>query len=68
MADVVPNYSLEIQGLELEQAQLKLNIQSQTYRIAQLQDECVRITANIEATKLASASLTEKLVSLKGAK
>lgn len=67
MADVTPNYSLEIQCLELEQAQLQLNIQSQKFRIAQLQDEASRIGANIEATKLALVDLGAKITSLKEA-
>ena len=66
MADVTPNYSLEIQCLELEQSQLNLNVQSQQYRIAQLQDESRRITENIVATKTALLTLNEKLTSLKG--
>ena len=68
MADVKPNYSLEIQCLELEQSQLLLNIQSQKYRIAQLQDESERIDLNIEATKVSLIALGEKLASLKGNK
>jgi predicted nucleic acid-binding Zn-ribbon protein len=66
MADVTPNYSLEIQCVELERAQLELNIQSQKYRIAQLLDESTRIGANIEATQIALATLDEKINSLKG--
>ena len=68
MADVTPNYSLEIQCMELERAQLQLNIQSQLYRIAQMQDESTRITANIEATKVALLALDQKINSLKGNK
>ena len=68
MADVTPNYSLEIQCMELERSQLKLNIQSQLYRIAQLDDESKRISINIEATKVALVALDEKLASLKGNK
>ena len=67
MPDVTANYSLEIQGLELESAQLQLNIKSQTYRIAQTQDEARRIGANIEATQAAIALLDEKIQSLKAA-
>ena len=66
MADVTPNYSLEIQCLELEQSQLQLNIQSQTYRIAQLADESSRIAENITATKIALATLGDKITNLKG--
>ena len=68
MADVTPNYSLEIQCLELEQAQLQLNVQSQLYRIAQSQDEQARININIDATKVALDELSKKLNSLKGNK
>lgn len=68
MADVTPNYSLEIQCLELEQSQLQLNIQAQKYRIAQLADESTRITENIEATKVALVALGDKIKSLKGGK
>ena len=64
MADVTPNYSLEVQGLQLEMAQLTLNIQSQNFRIAQTQDEVTRIETNIEATKVAIASLQDKITSL----
>ena len=66
MADVTPNYSLEIQCFELEQSQLQLNIPSQKYRIAQLQDESNRINDNIEATKVALVELGNKILSLKG--
>ena len=66
MSDVIPNYSLEIQCMELEKAQLQLNIQSQKYRISQMQDETSRITNNIEATKVALATLSDKISSLKG--
>ena len=67
MADVTPNYSLEIQGLELEKMQLELNMKSQQYRIAQTLDEVQRINTNIDATRMAVASLAEKIKSLKGA-
>ena len=67
MADVTPNYSLEIQGLELEKAQLALNVLSQSYRIAQTHDEIARINTNIGATQTAIAALSEKIKSLKGA-
>ena len=67
MADITPNYSLEIQGLELEMAQLTLNVQSQQYRIAQTHDEVARINANIAATKLSITALAEKINSLKKA-
>lgn len=67
MADVTPNYSLEIQGLQLEHAQLSLNVLSQQFRIAQTQDEARRIGVNIDATKTALAALEEKINSLKGA-
>ena len=67
MADVTPNYSLEIQGLELEKMQLELNMKSQQYRIAQTLDEVQRINTNIDATRTAVASLTDKIKSLKGA-
>lgn len=65
MADVTPNYSLEIQGLELERAQLLLNAQSQKYRIAQALDEVRRIETNIEATAKAVEALDQKLNTLK---
>ena len=68
MADVTPNYSLEIQCLELEQAQLQLNVQSQLYRIAQSQDEQARINVNIDATKVALDELFKKITLLKGNK
>lgn len=64
MADVLPNYSLEIQGLELEKAQLELNIQSQLYRIAQALDEVERINTNITATRTAVAALDTKIKAL----
>lgn len=65
MADVTPNYSLEVQGLELERSQLDLNIKSQTYRVAQAQDEIRRINLNISATLIAIESLDEKINSMK---
>ena len=64
MADVTPNYTLEVQGLLLEKAQLELNIQSQTYRIAQTRDEVTRIETNIAATKVAIIALQDKISSL----
>ncbi len=66
MADVTPNYSLEIQGLELEKSQLELNVKSQQYRIAQTLDEVQRINTNITATETAIAELAGKIKSLKG--
>ena len=66
MADVTPNYSLEIQGLELEKSQLELNVKSQQYRIAQTLDEVQRINTNITATATAIAALADKIKSLKG--
>ena len=68
MADVTPNYPLEVQCLELEQSQLLLNVQAQKYRIAQLQDESRRIGENIEATQVALVALGLKISSLKGNK
>ena len=68
MADVTPNYSLELQCLMLEKAQLELNMQAQQYRIAQTQDEVTRIEANIEATRSSVDSLTIKIDNLKGGK
>ena len=68
MADVTPNYTLEIQGLELEQSQLNLNVLSQQYRIAQIADESRRISENITATKTALLALADKINTLKGAK
>ena len=68
MADVTPNYSLEVLCLELEQSQLLLNVQAQKYRIAQLQDESRRIGENIEATQKALIELGIKISSLKGSK
>ena len=65
MPDVTPNYSLEVQGLGLELSQLQLNVQSQTYRIAQTQDEARRIGLNITATEAAIAALQEKIQQLK---
>ena len=66
MADVTPNYSLELQGLMLEKAQLELNMQAQQYRIAQTRDEVTRIEANIEATRESVALLNTKIDNLKG--
>jgi hypothetical protein len=66
MADVVPNYNLEIMGLELERDQLVLNTKSQRYRIAQAHDEIARITVNINATETAITVIETKLKSLKG--
>lgn len=66
MADVIPNYSLTIQGLQLEYAQLTLNIQAQGFRIAQSQDEISKIETNIEATKLALVTLADRISGLKG--
>lgn len=65
MADVTPNYSLEKQGLQLELAQLNINVLSQRYRIAQLDDEQSRIATNIEATQAAIAALETKIEQFK---
>ena len=66
MADVTPNYNLELMALELERDQLALNMKSQQYRIAQTQDEIERINTNIDATRTALAALDIKIKSLKG--
>ena len=66
MMDVTPNYSLELQGLMLEKAQLELNMQAQQYRIAQTRDEVTRIEANIEATRVSVDLLTQKIDNLQG--
>ena len=66
MADVTPNYSLEIKGLELELSQLQHNVMSQEFRIAQMRDEESRIEVNITATRTAIASLIDKIKTLKG--
>jgi septal ring factor EnvC (AmiA/AmiB activator) len=65
MSDVLPNYDLERQGLELERAQLQLNIQSQLYRIAQATDEIQRIKVNIAASQKAISDLTDQINNLK---
>lgn len=65
MSDVTPNYQLELQRLELEQSQLKLNIQSQQFRIAQILDERDRIEENIEATHKSVAELDKQITKLK---
>ena len=66
MPDVTPNYSLEIQGLQLELSQLKHNAMSQEFRIAQMRDEESRIEANIAATRTAIDALVDKIKTLKG--
>ena len=65
MADVVPNYSLEIQILEVDLSQLNHSTLSQRLRIAQLQDEISRINANVEATKPAISAVQLKIKQLK---
>ena len=65
MADVIPNYGLEIEGLELEHAQLTLNMQSQKYRISQMRDEETRIQTNIDATKTSLSALKSRIDKLK---
>lgn len=65
MADVTPNYTLELQGLLLERSQLALNIQSQEFRISQIQDEVRRIKENIDATRNAIKALDEKINAMK---
>ena len=64
MSDVTPNYALERQALELERSQLQLNIQSQTYRIAQMHDEQSRIEINIQSTQKAIAELDKQITKL----
>ena len=65
MSDVLPNYELESQRLDLEREQLKLNIKSQTYRIAQIEDEKRRLEENITATEKAIADLDKQISKLK---
>lgn len=64
MADVIPNYNLELMALELEKSQLELNVRSQQYRIAQTADEVKRIQTNIDATRIALTSLDERITAL----
>lgn len=61
MADVTPNYDLERMTLELERAQLALNVQAQMLRIAQSEDDIRRMRQNIEATKASIVQLDSKL-------
>lgn len=65
MSDVTPNYDLEKQRLELEKAQLLLNVQSQQFRIAQTEDEVLRINDNITATQKAITDLDQQINKLK---
>jgi hypothetical protein len=65
MADVMPNYDLELQRLELERAQLFLNIQTQEFRISQIKDETDRIKINIEATRVSIAELDKTIDNLR---
>lgn len=65
MADVIPNYELERQRIQLEIGQAKLSIQSQEYRIAQLLDEKSRIEVNITATHQSVAELEKQLSKVK---
>jgi hypothetical protein len=64
MSDVVPNYDLERQGMELEKSQLMLNVQSQTFRIAQMNDEETKIRFNITATLAAVSELDKRIKNL----
>lgn len=68
MADVTPNYDLERQRMELERSQLLLNVLSQNFRIAQMEDEKARIKMNIEATQKAVAELEKTIAALPGEK
>lgn len=52
--------------MELEKSQLELNVKSQQYRIAQMDDEVKRIKTNIAATHNAIDALADKINALKG--
>lgn len=65
MADVIPNYDLEYERLDLDISQLELNIKSQKYRIIEMEDEKNRITNNMEATQKSIEELKIKRDGLK---
>jgi predicted nucleic acid-binding Zn-ribbon protein len=65
MGDVMPNYELERARIELEVSQLKHNMQSQKYRIMEIEDEKNRLAENITATE---KSIIEKEDQLKNIK
>lgn len=64
MADVTPNYDLSRKQAAFEIASLQLNMQSQELRIAQIEDEKVRLTNNIEATHTAIKEKQKELDAL----
>jgi uncharacterized protein YeeX (DUF496 family) len=61
MADVMPNYQVEIQRLRSQVLDQKASIQKQVLSILEMTDRKVRILENIAATKKAIIDYTEKL-------
>ncbi len=67
MADVMPNYQVEIQRLRSQVLDQKASIQKQVLSILEMTDRKKRILENIAATKRAIVEYTEKLKSLEEA-
>ncbi len=67
MADVMPNYQVEIQRLRSQVLDQKATIQKQVLSILEMTDRKARILENIAATKVAIIDYTEKLQMLEKA-
>ncbi len=61
MADVMPNYQVEIQRLRSQVLDQKASIEKQVLSILEMTDRKARILENIGATKKAIIDYTEKL-------
>ena len=61
MADVMPNYPVEIQRLRSQILDQKAAIQKQVLSILEMTDRKARLLENIGATKKAIIDYTEKL-------
>jgi len=67
MADVMPNYQVEIQRLRSQVLDQKAMVQKQILQILELADRKAKLLENIVATKKSIIDYTEKLDSLEKA-
>ena len=64
MADVMPNYQVEIQRLRSQILDLQTTIQKQVLSILEMKDRKMKLLENIVATKKAVLDYQEKLKGL----
>lgn len=67
MADVMPNYRVEIQKLVSQIANLRATLERQTLENMELEDRVARNNINIEATIVAITEAEDKLKMLRSA-